>query len=600
MFLLIILGLLVSNTYSETIYCTGHDACKNKIWNGEYDIFCGASNSERTCKSTTLNCGVNKDCTIKTQGSGHDAYQNSIVNAKESNSFKLTCQASGLRDCQSITIWCPQSAGSTCECVSCPSSVNMKCVSGVSCDSVSNANIDYVEADEYQIPDTVWKKDTSHQGKRPDCMNIVVPPSDQNYKWGTLQGCKNGCIKEPTGRCNIISRYGEGRKSLTEPFHCRFYACEDPDNFNWVTQGQWGNYADECHTYIMPVRHYTVESRIQNKTITNYKNETIYNYINISDYFYDDSMIKSICFEGQYKYYSGATNEGWTTKSWQLGCNQYGSGYTSLNQCKSKCNCNQTPSSYSSHSKYRQCSKINAASNYIPCRQNACSGGNCCSRSTAICKTACKAYHAIKFSGELITYKDVDVPVYKDIFVNKTRYINKTRENIINKTRYLDVTKYFNKTRYINKTRENIINVFKNITRILERNITNYFNKTIINELCNVISNPDIISSNNKSKDSYTNIVNKETSATNITCDYSSNISDREKIILIISLLIILLLIFRICYVDFCCDYKLESKSIITKPRNVTVQLPSWDDCESLERMPSENIIVTNAIPISG
>ena len=32
---------------------------------------------------------------------------------------------------------------------------------------------------------------------------------------------------------------------------------------------------------------------------------------------------------------------------------------------------------------------------------------------------------------------------------------------------------------------------------------------------------------------------------------------------------------------------------------NVTVQLPSWDDCESLERMPSENIIVTNAIPIS-
>ena len=79
MFLLIILGLLVSNTYSETIYCTGHDACKNKIWNGEYNIFCGASNSERTCKSTTLNCGANKDCTIKTQGSGHDAYQNSIV-----------------------------------------------------------------------------------------------------------------------------------------------------------------------------------------------------------------------------------------------------------------------------------------------------------------------------------------------------------------------------------------------------------------------------------------------------------------------------------------------------------------------------------------
>ena len=476
MFLLIILGLLVSNTYSETIYCTGHDACKNKIWNGEYDIFCGASNSERTCKSTTLNCGANKDCTIKTQGSGHDAYQNSIVNAKESNSFKLTCQASGLRDCQSITIWCPQSTGSTCECVSCPSSVNMKCVSGVSCNSISNANIDYVEADEYQIPDKVWKKDTSHQGKRPDCHFVKIASGGNNYLWNNLNKCKEKCINEPTGKCNMVSRYGEGIKTTTEDYHCRFYACEDPYNFNWITQIQWGNYASSCHTYIIPIRHFTLESRIQNKTI--YKNETIYNY----------------------------------------------------------------------------------KTRYID------------------------------------------------------RYINKTRENIINKTRYIDryinktryIDRYINKTRYIdryiNKTRENIINIFNNITRILERNITNYFNKTIINDLCNVITNPDIISSNNMSKNSYDNIVNKEISITNTTCGFSSNLSDREIIILILSLLIILLLIFRICYVDFCehCDYKLNSKNIITKSGNVTVQLPSWDDCESLERMPSENIIVTNAIPISG
>ncbi len=49
----------------ESVSCTGHDACKNKIWNGEYDISCGASNSERTCKSTTLNCAAAGDCTIK-------------------------------------------------------------------------------------------------------------------------------------------------------------------------------------------------------------------------------------------------------------------------------------------------------------------------------------------------------------------------------------------------------------------------------------------------------------------------------------------------------------------------------------------------------
>ena len=45
-----------SNSCSQT--CTGHDACKNYVWNGTYVITCGASNSERTCRSTTLNCGV--------------------------------------------------------------------------------------------------------------------------------------------------------------------------------------------------------------------------------------------------------------------------------------------------------------------------------------------------------------------------------------------------------------------------------------------------------------------------------------------------------------------------------------------------------------
>ena len=41
----------------------------------EYNIYCGASNSERTCKSTTLNCGKDDTCYIETRGSGYDAYQ---------------------------------------------------------------------------------------------------------------------------------------------------------------------------------------------------------------------------------------------------------------------------------------------------------------------------------------------------------------------------------------------------------------------------------------------------------------------------------------------------------------------------------------------
>ena len=68
--LLFLLFLLYSNTFvfgATIVSCTGHDACKNRVWSGEYDIRCGASNSERTCKNTVLNCGVGDDCMIKTQ-----------------------------------------------------------------------------------------------------------------------------------------------------------------------------------------------------------------------------------------------------------------------------------------------------------------------------------------------------------------------------------------------------------------------------------------------------------------------------------------------------------------------------------------------------
>ena len=56
--LLIFFTFLYSNTFvlANNIYCTGHDACKNKVWSGEYNIYCGASNSERTCRNTILNC----------------------------------------------------------------------------------------------------------------------------------------------------------------------------------------------------------------------------------------------------------------------------------------------------------------------------------------------------------------------------------------------------------------------------------------------------------------------------------------------------------------------------------------------------------------
>ena len=244
--------------------CTGHDACKNYVWDGAYTITCGASNSERTCRGTTLNCPADATCSIKTQGSGHDAYQQSTVNAKESQSFTLTCAASGQRDCKTITIWCPQKQGTTCQCTNCPNTVTMKCVTGATCTSSGGVVIENVESSVgYQIPDSVWDKDTTHTGKRPDCPEINIPGSttNKNYKFAKLDKCKEVCIEEPTGKCNMLSRYGEDSKSASEPWHCRFYACPDPNSFAWITQTQWGNHADECNTYTLPIRHYTLESR---------------------------------------------------------------------------------------------------------------------------------------------------------------------------------------------------------------------------------------------------------------------------------------------------------------------------------------------------
>ena len=72
----------------------------------------------------------------------------------------------------------------------------------------------------------------------------------------------------------------------------------------------------------------------------------------------------------------------------------------------------------------------------------------------AICKTACKAYHAIKFGGEMINYKEVEKEIIK-IYYNVTRYINITNE----------IIKIINKYNEINKT--NIINITQVLTKII-------------------------------------------------------------------------------------------------------------------------------------
>ena len=483
---------------SDNIYCTGHDACKNKVWSGEYNIYCGASNSERTCKNTILNCGEGDDCLIKTQGSGHDAYQFSTVNAKTSASFKLYCQASGQRDCRSITVWCPQESGSICECVSCPSTVTFKCVQGVSCSSVSNAHVDYVQSDTYSIPDSIWYKDTSHTGKRPDCP-FSKATNVQNYVWATLPNCKTKCIEESTGKCNMVSRFGDSTKSPTEAYHCRFYECPDPNNFTWITQEQWGNYASDCNTYMLPIRHYTLESRYIN--ISNIVNVT--NYVDVQRLKYTPYQIKTP-----------------GTNSCPIGF----SHIKNINECQKAQQEVASDKSFQGipHPEHPVSGcYLDTLHNrvYMPPDSHG-SGHN---HMTPICKATClditnkTIYNFINktlysyINKTIIHYLNQTLYNYKNItntrevvnYINKTIYNYKNITNVnevikyINKTRYVDLPNYTNITRYINVTHEiirlidkynyinktNIINISKVLTKIIWRekyNVTNVENITNI------------------------------------------------------------------------------------------------------------------------
>lgn len=493
-----------SYVLSDNIYCTGHDACRNKVWTGEYNIYCGGSNSERTCRNTVLNCGEGDTCLIKTQGSGHDAYQSSTVNAKTSASFKLYCQASGQRDCKSITVWCPQESGSTCECISCPSTVTFKCVQGVSCSSVSNAYVDYVQSDTYSIPDSIWYKDTAHTGKRPNCP-FSMPSNVQNYLWATLSNCKTKCIEEKTGKCNMVSRYGDSSKSPTEAWHCRFYECPDPYNFTWITQTQWGNFASECNTYMLPIRHYTLESRYVN--VSNIVNVT--NTINITNYV-DEIRLKYT----PYQIKTPGTNT----------CPIGFSHIKNINECR------KAQEEVASDKNFQGIPHPEhpVSGCYLDTLHNRvymppASHGSGHTHMTPICKATCEnitnktLYHYINktlysyINKTIIFYLNDTIYDYKNItnikeiinYINKTIYHYKNitnvndRINYVNETRYLDVPIYINKTRYQNVSREiihlinrynyvnktNIINITKVLTKIIWRekyNITNLKNITNI------------------------------------------------------------------------------------------------------------------------
>ena len=78
---------------------------------------------------------------------------------------------------------------------------------------------------------------STQRGQRPVCDTVPIRSDGVNYRWGTLKSCQNACLNEPTGLCNIVSRYGQ--KTDTENGHCWFYACAN-HNYVWTPQTSWG------------------------------------------------------------------------------------------------------------------------------------------------------------------------------------------------------------------------------------------------------------------------------------------------------------------------------------------------------------------------
>ena len=122
-FLFFLICFQSESTLTKT--CSGHDGCKGDEWVGSYEITCNGG--ERICHNTVLKCGRD-NCKIIVKGSGHDAYQNSIVyaqNIKKGGGFILNCKASGQRKCKNNVIYCPREIGTECVCKNCHSTTIM-------------------------------------------------------------------------------------------------------------------------------------------------------------------------------------------------------------------------------------------------------------------------------------------------------------------------------------------------------------------------------------------------------------------------------------------------------------------------------------------
>ena len=276
----------------------------------------------------------------------------------------------------------------------------------------------------------------------------------------------------------MVSRFGDSTKSPTEAYHCRFYECPDPNNFTWVTQEQWGNYASECNTYMLPIRHYTLESRYVN--VSNIVNIT--NYVDVQRLKYTPYQIKT-----------AGTNT----------CPIGFSHIKNLNECQKAQKEVASDKSFQGipHPEHP------VSGCYYDTLHNRvymppASHGTGANHMSPICKATCETitnktiYHHINktlynyINKTIIYYLNETLYNYKNITNTREviNYINKTIYSYKNITNVKNIPIYTNKTIYTNVTREviNLINRYNYINKTNIINITNVLTKIIWREKYNI------------------------------------------------------------------------------------------------------------------
>ena len=94
-----------------------------------------------------------------------------------------------------------------------------------------------------------WRKESDHIGKRPVCNANIDVTNGKNYRYTTLEKCKQACV-DTTG-CDTISRYVYTGKTDTSEWHCWFYECGAQSTYQWEPQTSWGHGANQALTYFL-------------------------------------------------------------------------------------------------------------------------------------------------------------------------------------------------------------------------------------------------------------------------------------------------------------------------------------------------------------